>query len=109
MRILPLVTLVAIIAACQPEPPFREELELREVMLHVVEPAAEVYWDSVGIIIDEEGTHEIAPANSREWLAVENAAATLTESGNLLMTPGRLREDPKWVELAAAFSTATAR
>ena len=106
MRTLPLVALVAIIAACQPEPPFREELELREVMLHVVEPAAEVYWDSVGIIIDQEGTHEIAPANAREWLAVENAAATLTEVGNLMMTPGRMRDDPRWTSLAQEMITA---
>ena len=107
MRPLNLAAIAVLAAACQPEPPpFNEELELLEVMVHVIEPAAEVYWDSVGTIIDAEGTHEIAPSNSTEWLAVENAAATLTESGNLLMTPARLRDDPKWVELAAAFSTA---
>ena len=106
MRILSFATLAVIIAACQPEQPFREELELREVMLHVVEPAADVYWASVGIIIDAEGTHEIAPANSREWLSVENAAATLTEVGNLMMTPGRMRDDPRWTALAQEMITA---
>lgn len=102
-----LATPLAFIAACQPEPPpFNESLELLEVMVHVVEPAAEVYWDSVGIIMDAEGTHEIAPADANEWLAVENAAATLTEAGNLLMTPGRLRDDPQWIEMAQTLSTA---
>lgn len=107
MRNVYLAALASAVVACQPEPPpFDESLALREVMLHVVEPAAEVYWDSVGIIIDADGTHEIAPSNSREWLAVENAAATLTESGNLLLTPGRQRDDPRWTEMAQAMSAA---
>lgn len=107
MRQILIAALAISATACQPEPPpFDESLELVEVMVHVIEPAAEVYWDSVGTIIDADGTHEIAPANSREWLAVENAAATLVESGNLLLTPGRQPGDPSWTELARALSAA---
>jgi hypothetical protein len=95
------------ITACQPEPPpFDESLALVEVMVHVIEPAAEVYWDSVGIVLDAEGTHEIAPSNSSEWLAVENAAATLIEAGNILLTPARQPGDPRWIEMARALSAA---
>jgi len=75
-------------------------------MVHVIEPAAEVYWDSVGIVMDAEGTHEIAPANSSEWLAVQNAAATVIEAGNVLMIPARRRDDPRWIEMARALSSA---
>ena len=32
--------------------------------------------------------------------------ATLTEVGNLMMTPGRLRDDPRWTELAQEMITA---
>jgi hypothetical protein len=56
--------------------------------------------------MDLNGIQEIAPATLEEWGAVENAAATLAESGNLLLLPGRLRDDPRWVELARALMTA---
>ena len=109
MKYFPLAALAVFATACQPEPPpFDESLELVEVMVHVIEPAAEAYWDSVGTVIDAEGTHEIAPSNSSEWLVVENAAAALIESGNLLMTPGRLRDDSRWIDMARALSAAAA-
>jgi hypothetical protein len=97
-----LVVLFAIQGCEQPPQPelFVEAVDLQELMVHVVEPAAEVYWDSVGTVMDAEGTHEIAPANVNEWIAVENAAATIAESGNLLLIPGRNLDDPRW----AAFS-----
>ncbi|MEC7386788.1 MAG: hypothetical protein VYD22_03715, partial [Gemmatimonadota bacterium] len=34
--------------------------DVQELMLSVLEPAAEAYWDAVGWIIDETGEHEIA-------------------------------------------------
>jgi hypothetical protein len=88
------------LTSCQPEPPYREVVDLRELMLHVIEPAAEVYWDSVGTVMDLEGTHEIAPSNVNEWLVVENAAATVAEAGNLLLLPSRRRDDPRWNDFA---------
>lgn len=75
-------------------------------MAHVIEPAADVYWDSVGTVMDAEGTHEIAPANADEWLAVENAAATIAESGNLLLIPGRQMDDPRWTALSQGLIAA---
>lgn len=94
-------------AGCAPEPPpFEEAVELEELMLHVVEPAAEAYWDSVGTVMDLNGTREIAPATLEEWAAVENAAVTLAESGNLLLLPGRLRDDARWVGFSRSFMAA---
>lgn len=93
-----------LICGCEPAPqPFQEAVDLRELMLHVVEPAAEIYWDSVGTVMDLEGTKEIAPATIDEWTAVENAAATLAEAGNLLLIPARQREDPRWQQFATAM------
>ena len=76
---------------------------MRELMLHVVEPAAEAYWDSVGTVMDMEGTRFFAPVTTEEWLVVENAAATLAEAGNLLLIPERRRDDPRWEQYASAL------
>jgi hypothetical protein len=104
LRLLSCLFFGVVITGCQPPPqPFEEAVNLRELMLHVVEPAAEIYWDSVGTIMDVEGTHYIAPTTPDEWIAVENAAATLAEAGNLLLIPARRREDPRWQEYAAAM------
>ena len=65
-------------------------------MLSVFEPAAETYWDAVGVIVDEEGTHEIEPRSDEDWEAVVNAAYQLAESGNLLLMEERARGRDHW-------------
>ena len=72
-------------------------------MLTVVEPAAEVYWDAVGTIIDLEGTTEIRPQSVEEWEAVRNAAYVIAESGNLLMMQGRAEDHPAWIPMSQAL------
>jgi hypothetical protein len=36
-------------------PPYRPVADVKTLMATVMEPAAEVYWDAVGIIVDEKG------------------------------------------------------
>ena len=38
------------------------------------------------------------PSNDREWAAIERSALTLAESGNLLMLPGRARDQGDWIK-----------
>ena len=98
------LTLAMTIAGCAPEPPpFEAVADVRQLMLTVVEPAAEVYWDSVGTIMTLDGTEEIAPSTTAEWETVRNAAMMLAESGNLLLLPGRAQEDERWTELSLAL------
>jgi hypothetical protein len=66
----------------------------------VIDPAADVIWDSVKTISTEAGTREIAPQNDEQWAAVRNAAATLTEAGNVLMIEGRARDQKEWMNAA---------
>ena len=67
-------------------PPFVAAADSRQLMLSVLEPAAEVYWDAVGFIWDMEGTYEIEPRTAEEWEAVtagvsgSEIAARTTES-----------------------------
>ena len=99
-------SLVAVLLApaCAPEPqPYDEVADIKQLMLSVIEPASDIYWQSVGTIMTLEGTENIAPETFAEWEAVRNAAMVLAESGNLLMLPGRRQDDPQWVALSQSL------
>ncbi len=72
-------------------------------MASVIEPAAEVYWDAVGTIVDKTGTVEIKPKTDEEWTAVRNSAYVVAEGGNLLMMNGRARDGAHWMRLSQAL------
>ncbi|MCY3546446.1 MAG: hypothetical protein OXH49_06160 [Gemmatimonadetes bacterium] len=100
------VCLLPLLAACadNPEPPaFVAAADSRQLMVSVIEPAAEAYWDAVGVIMDEEGTHEIEPRTPEEWEAVENAAWVLAESGNLLLLEDRAQGRGHWIAMSRAM------
>ncbi len=78
--------------------------DVQELMATVVEPAAEVYWDAVGWIIDASGTTEIRPGSPEEWEAVRNAAFVIAESGNLLMMEGRAVDQDAWIALSRSLT-----
>ena len=89
-----------------PAPQFNTSLALKQVMEWVIDPAADVIWDSVKSVITEKGTKEIAPHTDAEWDAVRNAAATLMEAGNLLMVEGRAKDRKEWMAAARRLSDA---
>ena len=84
-------------------PPFRAVANVQELMLTIVEPAAETYWDAVGWIVDSSGTQEIRPESEEEWEAVRNAAFLIAESGNLLMMDDRVVDGGAWIALSQAM------
>lgn len=77
--------------------------DVQQLMAYLVEPAAEVYWDAVGVIVDEEGEHQLAPTTDEEWLAVSSAAYTVAEAGNLMMMPGYALDDGAWITMSQAL------
>jgi hypothetical protein len=103
--LLPLALVV--VAGCAeppPEPPpFRPVANMPQLMLHVLDPAADVIWTSVGTIITAEGVDERQPRTEEEWEAVVNSAYMLAESGNLLMMDTRPRDTDEWMRLAQAL------
>ena len=102
--ILALSLLALLGCADSPEPaPFTAVADSRQLMLSVIEPAAEVYWDAVGVIVDEEGTRHIEPRTDGEWEAVENAAFVLAESGNLLLLEDRARGRDDWTAMSRSM------
>ncbi len=70
-------------------PPYRPITNVRQTMWWILDPAADLVWDSAGTIITAEGRRELAPTTQEGWDKVRNAAAILAETGNLLMMPGR--------------------
>jgi hypothetical protein len=98
-RLLPLVPGVllfslAAVAACRQAPApaapaaaaeFRPTATVQDLMLHMVDPNADVLWESVATIVNAKGIDERQPKTDEEWAAVRNAAITLLEATNLLL------------------------
>jgi hypothetical protein len=77
------------------ESPVEAIVDMPTLMAHVVQPAAFIVWGASGVVIDASGYHDLAPTTDERWEEVVNGAATLAESTNLLMLPGRVLDD-KW-------------
>jgi hypothetical protein len=107
---------VLLLAGCNPPPspaptaptppPFNTTLSLKQVMESVIDPAAGAVWESVAIIITDKGENHKAPKTDEDWAKVKSGAATLVESGNLLMLQGRARDDKDWNAAAKRMSDA---
>ncbi|MBS03181.1 MAG: hypothetical protein CMQ24_10810 [Gammaproteobacteria bacterium] len=106
MRLVTAAVLFAagLLTACAPAPepaalPFKTGPGDIEYLMHyVLEPAAETIWDSAGSVITEDGEETLHPTTEEGWIAVEHAAAVISESGNLLMIPGRAPTAGDWIE-----------
>lgn len=84
------------------ETPYQLVADIHQTMTWILEPAADVIWDSAGTIITAEGERDLSPTSDDGWIAVLHAATTLTEAGNLLMMPGRSAGDD-WLEYSAGL------
>ena len=62
---------------------------IKDLMLYVVDPAADTVWLSVTTVVDEKGLVETMPKSDEEWRTVRRGAVTLMEAANLLLIPGR--------------------
>jgi hypothetical protein len=91
--------------ATSAEPPYQSITNIHQTMAWILDPAAEVIWDSAGTIITAQGHQELAPTTDAGWAEVLHAAAILTEAGNLLMMPGRAAGDD-WIEYAQGLTAA---
>lgn len=84
---------LALLAGCNRAEPAKPESalvrahDIQQLMAVVVQPQADVFWRSAGTVSDASGSHDLTPTTDEGWLATRSAAATVTEMGNLLMTP----------------------
>lgn len=65
----------------------KPEQTIQQLMADEVQPTAEVYWESVQFISDEQGQHEIFPRTDAEWQRTKVAATKLIELAYMLKTP----------------------
>jgi hypothetical protein len=75
-------------------PAFRTDATVKDIMDSIVDPQADVLWNSVATIVSATGTEERAPQTDEEWAAVRRGAVQLVEVTNLLLIPGRLVARP---------------
>jgi hypothetical protein len=84
-----------LLAACSTQPQetgngkteFRPVATVKDLMDSIVDPAADVVWDSVSTRVTIEGTEEKAPRTDDEWANVRRHAMQLVEATNLLIIP----------------------
>lgn len=97
-------------AACGPQkaaeatvaPPYNVDMPMNEVMGHVMNPAAYQFWSGWGTIADSTGVHDLTPTTEEGWEKVENGAATVALTTNVLMLPGYARApEAEWNRYAA--------
>lgn len=81
-------------------PPFKPIADTKLLMQSIVDPNADIVWDSVKSIVTSAGVEEIRPKNETEWIAVRNSAVALAESGNLLMMVPRAKDGDQWMTFA---------
>jgi len=79
-------------------------LTIAQFMDWVIDPAADVVWESVGWISDEKGDREIIPKTDEQWNTVRNSAATLMEAAMLLTVEPKVRDKGQWTKSALRLS-----
>jgi len=73
-------------------------MDLKQLMNWIIDPNADVVWAAVGTVVTTEGEQKFMPQTDEEWTLVRNSAATVIESGNLLMMDGRARNSDDWMK-----------
>jgi hypothetical protein len=70
-------------------PAYAPMATIKDLMESIVDPSADVVWDSVATTVGAGGIDERAPRTDQEWTEVRKGAIRLVEAANLLMMPGR--------------------
>jgi hypothetical protein len=83
--------------------PFEITLDMHDLMEWVLDPAADAIWESAGSVTTADGTVDLAPTDDEGWERLRHAGAVVAESANLLMIPGRARDDDEWIAMSRAL------
>jgi hypothetical protein len=101
------LTGVAMAQAPAQAPVFKQIGTMSQLMVNIIYPTSDAIF-----YVDRK-----PPSTESEWGALANQALMLAESGNLLMMPGRARDQGNWIKdskmmidaAAAAFKAARAK
>ncbi|MES3008482.1 MAG: hypothetical protein V4751_12005 [Pseudomonadota bacterium] len=82
-------------------------LNIRDFMNLILDPTADVLWDSAGWVDSREsGYEELYPTTDEQWDYVRRNAALIIEIGNMLALPGRAVDNDAWMTYAKGLSQA---
>lgn len=110
-HIIAILFTVLLLSSCEGEQPlvdtaYEPVVDNHHLMKWILEPPADVIWDSAGYIITADGEENLSPTTDEGWEHVARHAAALAESGNLLMMPERSL-GPDWDEYSKGLITAS--
>jgi hypothetical protein len=78
-----------------------------QVMNELTKPTSDGIFGAFLVTVSEEGIERRAPESDEDWQALEDKAAMLVESGNLLLVGDRVQDEDTWIEMAQAFIDAS--
>ena len=67
----------------------RPMASIKDIMDAIVDPSADVLWESVATIVSAAGTEERRPKTDEDWANVKRNAIRIIEGANLLVMDGR--------------------
>jgi hypothetical protein len=94
------------LAACTKKapPPYNVAVSMKALMAGIVDPQAQIFWHSSGANDTAAGTETLTPTTKEGWAAAENAMTAVAEAGNLMMLPGRARDEGDWMKFSKAMT-----
>src|SRR6187397_1851214 len=91
LNLLLIVLSVVLGSACRgqqtsaPHPEYAPTATITDIMEAIIDPSADVVWESVQTVVTPGGTDEQMPKNDEEWAAVRRGAIRVVEGTTLLM------------------------
>lgn len=88
-------------APASPAAHYNTDIDVDEVMVHVMDPAARAFWKGWGEVYDDRGSHDVSAKTDEEWKKVEDGAAMVVLATNTLMLPAYQRKpEADWIKWA---------
>lgn len=78
--------------APEPAPPYNTQIDVAELMVHVMDPSARAFWRGWGETLTSKGWTDISPQTDEEWKKVEDGAAAIVTTTNVLLLPDYARK-----------------
>lgn len=78
---------------------------VKEQMAGKVQPTAQIYWNAVQYISDEDGSRKIVPTTDAQWTRTAEAAAQLKAMAQMLKQPDYAADrGTDWLEFAQGMA-----
>lgn len=75
-----------------PAPPYNGDIDVAEVMIHGMDPAARAFWAGWGEVYTADGMTDISAKTDEDWKKVEDGATMVMLATNTLMLPAYQRK-----------------